>query len=111
MAAVGLTPSATVIAENIRDLQHWPRHDSGLSGLGLLRPLPLPAERARNARDPARGDARVARCRVELVVAQRPRVIMLTFYVIEIEGSVEWDQLLADAAGDSAREIPRYPPP
>jgi hypothetical protein len=70
VAAIGLTPSGTVIAENIRDLQHWPGHSGGLSGLTLLRPFPLPAERARDARDPARGNARVARRRVELVVAQ-----------------------------------------
>ena len=92
MTAIGVTPTGAVVAEYIRDLQNWPGHDGGLGGLTLLpRPLFLAAERARDARDPARSDAGVARCRIELVVAQRPRVIMLTFYVIEIEGSVEPD--------------------
>ena len=27
MAAVGLTPSGTVVAEDVRDLQSWPNHD------------------------------------------------------------------------------------
>jgi hypothetical protein len=40
-----------------------------------------------------------------------PQVIMLTFYVIETEGSAERDRLLADAAGHSARDKRRYPPP
>ena len=26
MAAIGVTPCGAVIAENIRDLQHWPGH-------------------------------------------------------------------------------------
>ena len=70
-----------------------------------------PVQGAHHLADRAGGHARVERRRVELRVAKRPRVIMLTFYVIEIEGSVEPDQLLADAAGDFARDIPRYPPP
>jgi hypothetical protein len=112
MAAIGVTPSGAVIAEYIRDLQHWPGHDGELGRLPLLpRPLFLAAERARNARDPAGGDAGVARRRIELVVAQGPQVIMLTFYVIETEGSAERDRLLADAAGHSARDKRRYPPP
>ena len=32
MTAVGVTPSGAVIAENIRDLQHWPGHGGGVLG-------------------------------------------------------------------------------
>ena len=28
VAAVGLTPSGTVVAEDVRDLQSWPSHDA-----------------------------------------------------------------------------------
>ncbi len=74
VAAVGFTPSGTVIAEDIRDLQHWPGHGGWLCRLAvlfwLLWPLLFAAERARNARDPARCNACVARRRIELAVAQ-----------------------------------------
>ena len=49
------------------------------------------SKRAHHLADRAGGHARIERRRVELRVAKRPRVIMLTFYVIEIEGSVEPD--------------------
>ena len=61
--------------------------------------------------DRAGGHARIKRGRVELRMAEGPEVIMLTFYVIETEGFAERDQLLADAAGHSARDKRRYPPP
>ncbi len=75
MTAVGMTPSGTMIAENIRDLQRWPGHAGGLRRLGPapLRPLLRAAdwtERALDGRDPAGGNARVARRRIELVVAE-----------------------------------------
>ena len=44
MAAIGLTPSRAVIAENVRDLQSWSSHGrwrygaGGFSLSGLLRP-------------------------------------------------------------------------
>ena len=34
MAAVGLTPSGTVIAEDVRDLQSWSNHDRRRYGAG-----------------------------------------------------------------------------
>src|SRR5271168_4826957 len=40
MPAVGLTPSGTVVAENVRDLQSWSSHDRrryGASGSALSR--------------------------------------------------------------------------
>ena len=41
MAAVGVTPCGAVIAENIRDLQHWPGHSGGLCGHFTLLALRL----------------------------------------------------------------------
>ena len=41
MAAVGFTPCGAVIAENIRDLQHWPGHSGGLCGHFTLLALRL----------------------------------------------------------------------
>ena len=72
MAAVGIAPSGTVIAENIRGLQHWPGHGGGLGGRLTLLPwrLPLAAERAFDGGNPAGSHTRVARRRIELVVAQ-----------------------------------------
>jgi len=35
MAAIGLTPSRAVIAENIRDLQSWSSHGRWRYGAGL----------------------------------------------------------------------------
>ncbi len=32
VAAIGVTPSGAVVAEDIRDLQHWPGHAGGLCG-------------------------------------------------------------------------------
>ena len=54
-------------------------------------------------------DPRIAHRRRKVVVAERQRVIMLTFYVIEIESSAGQDRLLADAAGHSARDKRQYP--
>jgi hypothetical protein len=34
MAAIGLTPSGTVIAEDVRDLQNWSNHDRRRYGAG-----------------------------------------------------------------------------
>jgi len=82
VAAVGLTPSATVIAEDVRDLQRCGRHvvrslchrlAAGLGpaspALGLVRHLQL-VEWAFHRRDEARCDARVARRRLQLLVPQ-----------------------------------------
>ena len=66
----------------------------GGSSLGLVLLLldqGKPVQGAHHLADRGGGHARIKRRRVELRVAKRPRVIMLTFYVIEIEGSVEPD--------------------
>jgi len=68
-------------------------------------------ERARHLADRADGDARVERRRVELLVSERTRVIMRTFYVIETESSAERDSMLASGARLSARDTwPGSPP-
>jgi hypothetical protein len=97
VATVGGAPRGAVIAENVRDLKGCAGHGTRLSGpwlgflLGMLRFAAKLIEGACNRGNAPGRNARIARRRIELVVAKRPRVIMLTFYVIEIEGSVEPD--------------------
>ena len=110
MPGVGLAPGGAVAAEDVRNLKRGTRHSRWRLSLLLLNQAE-PVQRAHHLADRACGHPRVERRRVQLGMAERPRVIMLTFYVIEIEGSVVRDQLLADDVGDSARDIPRYPPP
>ena len=55
-------------------------------------------ERALDLGDQPGGDAGVERRRIELLVSERTRAIMLTFYAIETEGSVAKDPMLAGAA-------------
>jgi len=99
---VGLTPCGPVVAQDIRDLQGLPAH----AGPALCR-RPLlwqrqPLEGAHHGAQHVGGDVGVAGCRVQLGMAQRPRAIMRPFYVIEIEGSVARDPMLAAAAEHSA---------
>src|SRR5580704_10994609 len=68
-------------------------------------------ERARHLADRADGDARVERRRVELLVSERTRVLMRTFYVIETESSVGRDPMLAGAARAFVRDTRPSPPP
>src|SRR5882724_889477 len=77
MASVGAPPRRPVVAEDIRDLQHWTGHDrrplrrrldrlvcrSALLGL-LLAWLRQSVERALDIGDHAGGDARVTRRRI-----------------------------------------------
>src|SRR5208282_5464151 len=76
MAAVGGAPRGTVIAEDVRDLQRWPGHGTRLRGplpgflLGMLRFAAKPIERAYNRGDAPGRNARIARRRIELVVAK-----------------------------------------
>src|SRR6201998_3849365 len=97
VSAVGFTPSGTVVAENIRDLQSWPAHVGGAyaAGLGLCS-LPRPLVRAGQLRertldggDPTCGHTCVARRRVQLGMPEQTRALMRTFYVIETVGSSE----------------------
>ena len=76
---IGTTPRRSVVAEDIRELQHRARHDRGPLRrrlvfpvlLGLLARLRQQVERALDASDHAGGDAGVARCRVQFVVPQQ----------------------------------------
>ena len=76
MAAVGITPNATVIAEDVRDLQSRSVHD----GSGLLARLVVvllrqqrrqPVERAHHLANDVGRHLRVARGRVELRVTEQ----------------------------------------
>jgi hypothetical protein len=56
VAAVGVTPSRPVIAEDIRDLQRWPPHDSGGLRRRLLRRQGQIVERAGDGSQQVGGD-------------------------------------------------------
>ena len=72
MAAIGGTPSGTIIAKDIRDLQHRPDHGRGLGLATLLWPFATEVlKRALDRRDHSGGNPRVARCRLQLVVANQ----------------------------------------
>ena len=78
MAGIGLTPSRAVVAEDIRDLQRWTGHAAPLTPaasscalLGALCARSAGRAGSSTSRDHAGGDARVARRRVELGVAER----------------------------------------
>ena len=79
VAGIGSAPRRPVIAEDIRDLQRWTGHDRRslrrrlvLSALpGPLARLRQQVERALDAGDHAGGDARVARGRIQFIVAQQ----------------------------------------
>jgi hypothetical protein len=78
MGAIGLTPSGTVVAEDIRNLQSWTEHKRRvlLRWLVLLALLGQLIERAHHLGDQLGSDACVVRRRVEPLVAERARVIM-----------------------------------
>jgi hypothetical protein len=84
---IGAPPCRPVAAEDIRDLQRRMGHRRRPlrrqffpALLGLLARLREQVERALDGRDHAGGDAGVARGGVQLLVTQRPRVIMRSFY-------------------------------
>ena len=113
VAAIGFTPGSTVVAEDIRNLQSGTGHERrGLLGrLVLLAFLGQLIERAHHLGDQVGGDACVVRGRVEPLVAERTRAIMLTFYVIETQSDAETDRLLAGVARTFLRNAQRYPRP
>src|SRR5580693_7337640 len=94
MAAVGLAPSGTVVAEDVRDLQTWSSHDRRLLRRRLLgvSPRRLAARRAQareRALDPgdySRRHAGVARRRVELLVSKQRLDQPNVFAVLEQMG-------------------------
>ena len=83
MAAVGITPSGAVVAEDIRDLQSRSGHRARLCARLVLRLLRhqrrQPVERAHHLADNVGCHLRVAGGGVQLRVSERPRVIMRTF--------------------------------
>ena len=82
--------------------------DTGGASAGHLQQK---VERARHLADRADGDAGVERRRVELLVSERTRAIMRTFYVIEIESSAARDAMLANDAALSAHDARPSPLP
>jgi hypothetical protein len=99
--AVGIAPRGPVAAEDVRDLQTWLGHAGGLrrrSGYSLWDERRQPVQRAQDCANEVGGHLGVARGGVELSMPERTRAIMLTFYVIETEGSVGKDPMLAGAA-------------
>ena len=87
MAPVGLAPSGTVVAEDVRDLQSRSSHNRrllrrrrlGVSPRRLAARLAQARERALDFGDESCRHAGVASRRVELLVPKRTRVIMRTF--------------------------------
>ena len=73
MAAIGLTPSGAVAAEDVRNLQSWTGHEGrGLLGrLVLLVLLSQLIERAHHLGDQVSGDTCVVRGRIEPLVAEQ----------------------------------------
>ena len=74
------------------------------NGGASARHLQQKVERACHLAERVDGDAGVERRRVELLVSERTRAIMLTFYVIETESSVGRDPMLAGAARAFVRD-------
>ena len=77
MAGIGPAPCRAVVAEDVRDLQRWTRHESrALSGRAAFGLILLghqrreAVERAHNLADGVGGDAGVERRGVELGVPQ-----------------------------------------
>ena len=81
------------------------------NGRALAGHLQQEVERARHLADRANRDTCVERRRVELLVSERTRAIMRTFYVIETESSVGRDPMLAGAARAFVRDTRPSPPP
>ena len=73
MAGVGSTPSRSMVAEDIRDLQGRTRHEHRRqAGAGRLgHPAAMSLQRARHLADRVGGDARVERGRLELGVPEQ----------------------------------------
>ena len=83
MTAIGVTPSGAVVAEDIRDLQGWATHEGPALCRGLLR-RPLlrqrqVLERASHRAQHVGGDVGIAGGGVQLRMAQRTRVTLITF--------------------------------
>jgi len=78
---------------------------------GWLHLVQQQVERTGHLTDRLDGYAGVERRRVELLVSERTRAIMRTFYVIEIESSAARDAMLANDAALSAHDARPSPLP
>jgi hypothetical protein len=72
MAAIGLTPSGTMVTEDIRNLQSWAEHERRvlLRRLVLLALLDQLIERTHDLGDQLGGHARVVGGRIQSLVAE-----------------------------------------
>src|SRR2546423_4483606 len=117
MPGIGRAPGGAVAMEDVCDLQPWAAH--GRRATAWLHPgswAPFgqrrkPVERAGDRSDRGVGNTRVKRRGVELGMAEQPRAIMRTFYVIEIESSPERDPMLAHDAALFVRDTRPGPLP
>jgi len=117
MTCIGATPRRSEVAENIRDLQSRTRQERRrLCRRLVLISLVLrlvrhrqPIERTVDGRDQARRHSRVACRRLQLLMSEQTRAIMLTFYVIESQSAAAPGWLLADDAVRSGRGMRPHP--
>ena len=71
MASIGFTPSGPVVAEDVRNLQHWTGHQRRASSGRLVLLADEMIERAGDVADRIGRDLRVARRRVELGMSEQ----------------------------------------
>src|SRR6266699_3520785 len=90
MAGIGPAPCRSMAAEDIRDLQRRTGQERRALR-GRRHRCGETLERARDLSERLDGDVGVERRRIELLMHERPRAIMRTFYVIETESSAEGD--------------------
>jgi hypothetical protein len=106
MPGIGLAPGGPMAVKDVCDLQPRAAHRrrANLRVSASLGAAVRAGRAGSSLADRADGDAGVERGRVELLVPERTRAIMRTFYVIEIESSVERNSVLANDAALSARD-------
>ena len=109
MPATARHEGAAMSIQDIRDLDERPRHDG--RGTSRWRRRRQQRERARHLSDRLQRHPRVDGGGVELLVPERSRGIMRTFYVIEIESSAAWNPMLTGATLSAAVDIRPCPPP
>ena len=71
MAGIGFTPSRSMVAENVRNLQNWTDHQRRVSSGRLVRLVDKMIERAGDVADRIGRDLRIARCRVEFGMSKQ----------------------------------------
>ena len=71
MAGIGFTPSRSMVAENVRNLQNWTDHQRRVSSGRLVRLVDKMIKRAGDVADRIGRDLRVARCRIEFGMSKQ----------------------------------------